>query len=294
MVHNVNLNALRVFAIAARYGNFLRAAEALNISHGDVSQRIKQLELDLGVALFERKARGVSLTPNGERYREAVEEALSILATAAADVERAGAPVILHLGASFASRWLMPRMKCFAANFPSVSVTTETHDELLQRNLARNEIAIWPAKTVNKTPGDQVMRLTELQFVAVCSPNLLRPDWPLDLETVLSLPLLQDSNRRWERLIASVGHCTRNSLLNFDRSALALEAAINGHGVAIAPTYLIADDLAAERLVEIWRNPDASGEYLFMSWMAQRMARNPVMQTVNWVLSEFGLEAVHL
>ncbi len=292
MVHNVNLNALRVFAIAARYGNFLRAAEVLNISHGAVSQRIKQLELDLGITLFERKARGVSLTPNGERYREAVEEALSILTTAAADLERVGAPVILHLGASFASRWLMPRMKRFAAQFPSVSLRTETHDELLPRNLGRNEIAIWPGKSIINAPGDKVMRLAELQFVAVCSPHLLRPDWPLDLETVLSLPLLQDSNRRWERLINSAGH-TRNSLLNFDRSALALEAAINGHGVAIAPTYMIDDDLAAERLVEIWRNPDTSGEYLFMSWAAQRTSRNPVIQTVNWILSEFGLEAAH-
>lgn len=293
MVHNVNLNALRVFAIAARCGSFLRAGEALNISHGAVSQRIKQLELDLGITLFERRARGVSLTPNGERYRDAVEEALSILATAAADLERAGASVVLHLGASFASRWFMPRMKRFTATFPGVSVTTETHDQLLQRNLARNEIAIWPGKSVIRAPGDQMMRLAELQFVAVCSPNLLRPDWPLDLETVLSLPLLQDSNRRWERLIDSVGHSERNSLLNFDRSALALEAAINGHGVAIAPTYLIADDLAAERLVEIWRNPDASGEYLFISWAAQITARNSVMQTVNWILSEFGVEAVH-
>lgn len=292
MRHNVNLNALRVFAIAARHSNFLRAAEELNISHGAVSQRIKQLELDLGITLFERKARGVSLTANGERYREAVEEALSILATAAADLDRVGAPVILHLGASFASRWLMPRMKRFAGQFPSVSVTTETHDELLQRNLGRNEIAIWPAKTINKAPGDQVTRLAELQFVAVCSPHLLRPDWPLDLKTVLSLPLLQDSNRRWERLIDSAGHSARHSLLNFDRSALALEAAINGHGVAIAPTYMIGDDLAADRLVEIWRNPDASGEYLFISWAAQGTARNPVIQTVNWILSEFGLEAV--
>lgn len=291
MVHNINLNALRVFAIAARYGNFLRAAEALNISHGAVSQRIKQLESDLGTILFERKARGVSLTPNGVRYRQAVEEALSILATATADLERTDAPVILHLGASFASKWLMPRMKRFATKFPSVSVTTETHEELLQRKLARNEIAIWPAKAVSRSPGDQVMRLAELEFVAVCSPSLLRPDWPLDLATVLSMPLLQDSHRRWERLSETVGHSGKNSLLNFDRSALALEAAINGHGVAIAPTYLTADDLAAGRLVEIWRNPDASGEYLFMSWQAQNTAHHPVMQTVNWILSEFDLAA---
>lgn len=292
MVQNVNLNALRVFAIAARCGNFQRAAEVLNISHGAVSQRIKQLELDLGVMLFERKARGVGLTPNGERYRDAVEKALSILATAGADLERAGGQVTLHLGASFASRWLMPRMRSFAVRFPDIAVTTEVHEELLQRNLGRNEIAIWPARMIDRASGHRVRRLAELQFVAVCSPHLLRPDRPLDIETLLSLPLLQDSHRRWERLIETAGHGARHSLLNFDRAALALDAAINGHGVTIAPTYMIEEDLAAGRLVEIWRSPDASGEYLFMSWAEQHGASRPVTQTVNWILSEFGLEAV--
>ena len=56
MTRSVNLNAVRVFAIAARHSNFQRAADVLSISHGAVSQRMKQLELDRGVALFERKA----------------------------------------------------------------------------------------------------------------------------------------------------------------------------------------------------------------------------------------------
>lgn len=290
MMQNVNLNAVRVFAIAARHGNFLRAAEELNISHGAVSQRIKQLELDLGVVLFDRKARGVTLTPNGARYHKAVEEALSLLTTARADLVRGSGQIKLHLGSSFASRWLMPRMKAFAIQFPDVSLSTDVHDRLLTRNLGRNEISIWPGPDMAENPAHHVRRLADLQLVAVCSPNLFRPDWPLDIETLLSFPLLQDGHRRWERLIDANGDQQRHSLLNFDRSALALDAAINGHGVAIAPTYMIGEDLDTHRLVEVWRSPQASGEYLFMSW-ARRHARDKhLKQTVNWVLLEFGVD----
>jgi len=75
----VNLNALRVFSVVASHGNLQRAAEDLNLSRGAVSQRIKQLEIELGVVLLVRGARGVSLTPEGERCHAAMEEALAIL-----------------------------------------------------------------------------------------------------------------------------------------------------------------------------------------------------------------------
>lgn len=291
LARDVNLNAVRIFAIAARHGNFQRAAEVLNISHGAISQRIKQLELDLGVALFERKARGVNLTPNGEKYRDAADKALSILATAGADLERNDNRVILHLGASFATKWLMPRMRRFASQFPELVIATEVHEELMPRNLGQSEIAIWPAKTPHNAPGNHVTSLTELQLIAVGSPDLGVPDCPMGFEAILSFPLLQDAHRRWERLISSTGYQAKNGLLNFDRSALALDAAINGHGIAIAPSYMIEGDLAAGRLIESWRNPESSGEYLFLSWAQQNSVSDPVNRTVNWILSEFGLPA---
>ena len=290
MSRNVNLNAVRIFAIVARHRSFQRAAEVLSISHGAVSQRIKQLEAELGVALFERQARGVRLTQNGERYRDAVDEALSILATASADLERGHSQVVLHLGPSFASRWLMPRLKRFTDQFPEVAITTEVHEEFLQRALGQNEIAIWPDRTPQHAPGHHVAHLTELQLVAVCSPRLPRPDGPLDFEAILSLPLLQDAHRRWERLSGSLGYQVSSGLLNFDRSALALDAAINGHGVAIAPIYMMADDVTSGRLVEIWREPESSGQHLFISWAEQHRADGPVSKTVNWILVEFGLQ----
>jgi LysR family glycine cleavage system transcriptional activator len=288
LTRNVNLNAARIFAIAASKGNFQRAAEALHVSHGAVSQRIRQLEDDLGVELFERQARGVRLTPNGEKYRLAVDEALSILAKANADLERGEGQVVLHLGPSFVSKWLMPRMKRFAGQFPDISLATEVHERPLQRGLGWNEIAIWPDSTAQHAPGDHVARLTELQLIAVCSPSLRRPEGRLNFETVLALPLLQDAHRRWERLIGTLGYQIKNGLLNFDRSALALDAAIAGHGVAIAPMYMMADDIELGRLVEVWREPESSGQHLFVSWAEQHRADGAVSKTVNWVLAEFG------
>ena len=85
----------------------------------------------------------------------------------------------------------------------------------------------------------------------------------MGLETLLTLPLLQDAHRRWEKLIQETGYGDTHKLLNFDRSALALDAAICGHGVAIAPTYMVENDLRSKKLVEIWVGPDPSDDGLY-------------------------------
>lgn len=288
MATNLNLNTLRVFAAAARHANFQRAAEELHLSHGAVSQRIKQLEGDLGVVLFERRPRGVALTAQGQTYFAAVEKALSILTTATADLQSVQSQIVIHLGSSFASKWLMPRMNTLKAQFPGISLTTEIHDELLNRALGRNEIAFWPSRNNSHSTADHLHRLCELQLVAVCSPNFLRPDWPVDTPTLLTYPLLQDAHHRWERLIKETAHPGPYNLLNFDRAALAIDAAIQGHGVAIAPTYMVEKDVAARKLVTIWHAPAPSGEYLFLSWGKHHAKNRIVTELVNWIKSEFG------
>ena len=284
----MNLNALRVFAVVARYGNLQHAADQLNLSRGAVSQRIKQLEIDLGVVLLKREARGVSLTPEGERCRAAVDDALATLETAFVGIKDAKDRITLHLGPSMATKWLMPRMAAFADTFPDTSLRTEVHDQRLSRNLGRNEIAIWPGKVPDPNPVDHIRHLTDIRLAAVCSPYFLRPDWPMGLETLLTLPLLQDAHQRWDRLIAAAGHQASHKLLNFDRSALALDAAIGGHGVAIAPTYMIENDIRAGQLVEIWFSPEPSEDHLFLSWSRDHLGQRRISRVVNWILAEFG------
>lgn len=286
---NVNLNALRVFSVVASHGNLKRAAEELNLSRGAVSQRIKQLEIELGVVLLVRAARGVSLTPEGELCHAAMKEALAILDTALVSMGEGGDSVTLHLGSSTATKWLMPRMDAFAAEFPTVSLTTQVHEQVLERGLGRNEIAIWPGKALDANPAHGSRRLTEIRLVAVCSPDFLRPDWPIGLETLLKLPLLQDAHRRWEKLIKTTGHGDTNKLLNFDRSALALDAAISGHGVAIAPTYMVEKDICEKKLVEIWVDPVPSDNGLYISWAKDHLGQTRIKRVVNWIVSEFEL-----
>lgn len=289
-MRHVNLNALRVFAVAARHGNLQRAADALGLSRGAVSQRIKGLERDLGTPLLVRGARGVSLTPAGERCRVAMDEALAIVETALVDVAGREGRITLHLGPSFATKWLMPRMARLRAAFPAISLATEIHDRVLDRDLGRGEIAVWPGTAPDPNPAHHTRHLAELRLAAVCSPDFLRPDWPMGPETLLTLPLLQDAHRRWERLSEATGQRPTHTPLNFDRSALALDAAANGHGVAIAPTTMIEADVRAGRLVEVWFPPEPSGERLFLSWAKDRGGGRHLRRVVGWMLAEFGQE----
>ncbi|MEO0402644.1 MAG: LysR family transcriptional regulator [Pseudomonadota bacterium] len=283
----VNLNALRLFSVAASHGNLQRAAEALNLSRGAVSQRIKQLEIDLGVVLLVRTARGVSLTPEGARCHAAVKEAMTILDTALVDIKQDSDRMTLHLGSSTATKWLMPRMEGFAATFPHISLTTQVHGQILPRNLGRNEIAIWPGAEMDKNPAHLCRHLTDIRLVAVCAPDFHRPDRVMDLETLLTLPLLQDAHRRWEKLIIATGQRDVGRLLNFERSALALDAAIGGYGVAIAPTYMIDHDLSKKRLVAVWTHPDPPSERVFISWSGVHSDARRVQRVVDWIEAEF-------
>jgi LysR family transcriptional regulator, glycine cleavage system transcriptional activator len=239
------------------------------------------------VVLLVRGARGVSLTPEGERCHAAVEEALAILDTALVSIGERVDRVTLHLGSSTATKWLMPRMDALAARFPTVSLTTQVHERILARSLGRNEIAIWPGSAHDKDPAHGSRRLTDIRLVAVCSPNFLRPDWPMGLKTLLTLPLLQDAHRRWEKLIQTTGCGDAHKLLNFDRSALALDAAIGGHGVAIAPTYMVGNDLRAKKLVKIWVDPDPSEDGLYISWSKVHLGQKRIKRIVDWIALEF-------
>ncbi|WP_339639444.1 LysR substrate-binding domain-containing protein [uncultured Sulfitobacter sp.] len=193
----------------------------------------------------------------------------------------------LHLGSSTATKWLMPRMDSFAAKFPNMSLTTQVHGQVLARSLGRNEIAIWPGKAHDKNAAHVSRRLADIRLIAVCSPDFLRPDWPMGLETLLTLPLLQYAHRRWEKLIHKTEYGDTHKLLNFDRSALVLDAAIGGHGIAIAPTYMVENDLRSKKLVNVWVDPDPSDDALYISWSKDYLGQTRIKRIVDWIASEF-------
>lgn len=285
----VNLNALRVFAMAARLGSFQDAAGALHISQGAVSQRIKALEESLGTRLFDREARGVTLTPAGAVYLGEIGDALAQIETATARLLQRDPPITFRVGPSFATRWLMPRLARFRAAHPDLSVTTEVQEAAVTQTLGRHELAILPGDLVPTAPSLETRALTRITLLAVCHPDLPRPSGPLELDQILALPLLQDARQRWVRLAASRPATPAPTLLNFDRSALVLDAARSGHGVALAPRHLLETALKTGELVALWRDPAPSEETLHLCWHRAHGTERGLRRVLDWVLAEFDL-----
>ncbi|MFZ5964048.1 hypothetical protein ACOXXX_13945 [Thalassococcus sp. BH17M4-6] len=77
-----------------------------------------------------------------------------------------------------------------------------------------------------------------------------------------------------------------HTLLNFDRSALALDAALGGHGVA--PTYMVEHDLRAKKQVELWADPDPSGDGLYISWSRDQLGQMRIKRNIDWIASGFA------
>src|SRR3979490_1532930 len=109
------LETLRVFEVACRHGSYSEAARELHVTHSAVSQRIRQLEVELGVTLFERQGNRMVLTPSGVRLLAGVNRAFSELSAALGGIKtrRTDAEVTVSLLAVMAARWLVPRLSRF-------------------------------------------------------------------------------------------------------------------------------------------------------------------------------------
>src|SRR6478672_13066716 len=109
------------FEVVARLGSISRAAEELNLTPSAVSHQITNLEAHVGRKLFERTVRGVELTPAGERYRQGLSGALTVIAHAAEDALSEGVEILrVQASPSFAGQWLMPRLPRFLSEHPDI------------------------------------------------------------------------------------------------------------------------------------------------------------------------------
>lgn len=260
----------------------------MNLSQGAISQRIKQLELELGVMLFEREPRGVSLTRAGQELAQTVEACLEMLDKTASQIQQLGNEVTVHVSPTIARKWLAPRLPVFSKKKPGLQLTIEASAQVLERPLHQNEIALRHGKTFRAGRGQQMQRLIELELVAVCSPDLPGIGAQPSLEKILASTLIQDSHRRWDKLLER--HCSQEILepLNFNSAALAIDAAINKQGIAIVPLMFVQDDIDAGHLREVWRDEQASGEYIFLIWSTQPVTSKSVSDVVHWIHHEFA------
>jgi len=255
----LQLNALRAFEAAARLSSFSEAAKELHVSHSTISHHVKGLEKAIGVPLFLRRNRRVTLTTAGEVLLPVLSTSFDTISATLETLRenRQQSALRLTVTPSFANKWLVPRLRRFQAASPGVEVMLQS--SLSLADFSRDKIDLGVRAGLGEWPGLKSELLMPIHMTPLCSPDLLEGsngiETPEDLRdfTLIHADVSHDSGveSEWGEWLASVGlhgiDCSHG--LSFHDPGLALQGAIDGLGIAMGYIELAAGDIAEGRLV---------------------------------------------
>ena len=250
------LNALRAFVTTAKHLSATKAAAELHVTLGAVSHQLRALEVFLGIELFVRGHRQLSLTEGGEQYFRAVFAAFDSIRSATSVIKQPGSRDLLKVRAytTFALRWLIPRLSSFYKANRSVELVLSTSNEPVDFMREPLDFAIRFGR--GQWPGATAEKLIPNTLTPVCSPSLAtrapavaKPSDLMDHVLLQSTwPERRDDWRAWLRA-EGIDGVEDFSFLYFESSALSYQAALEGQGFAMAQMALVQEDIAAGRLL---------------------------------------------
>ncbi|MEQ8652225.1 MAG: transcriptional regulator GcvA [Kiloniellales bacterium] len=250
------LNALKAFESAARHLSFTKAAVELNVTPAAVSHQVKSLEALLEVSLFRRLTRSLRLTDAGQAALPRLSQGFACLAEGVEQMRahRTSGVLTISVSPSFGAMWLVPRLERFRSRHPEIEIRLDGTDRLV--DLANDDVDVAIRYGPGGYKGLRVDRLFGQVNTPVCSPELLSDERPLDRPEDLRHHTLlhvdwKDAEASWRMWLLAAGardiDPTRGP--HFTMETMAVQAAIDGQGVALVGDILIADDLAAGRLL---------------------------------------------
>jgi LysR family transcriptional regulator, glycine cleavage system transcriptional activator len=259
MPRTPSLDALRVFVVAARHMSFTGAANELNLTQSAVSHRIRALEEELGLALFERLTRRLELTPRGRALAKKVEPAIDEIDRGVAELAASNdsGPLKVTMLPSVATHWLLPRLPRLLGQHQDLDVQVIADPRPLDLRAERIDLAVRFCRAPH--PDYAATRLMGDHVFPVCAPELARRSGPVaGIEALLALPLLHDSatigdgsGSDWRSWLAHHGKpdvpCQTGQY--FSDAAMLIDAALLGLGVALVRASLVADRLASGALI---------------------------------------------
>lgn len=291
------LNALRAFEVVARHLSMRRAAGELHVTPAAVSQQVKLLERHLGKKLLRRTSEGYILTESAEAGIADLRDGFDRLARAADKMVRSGRRILtVSVEPSLAATWLVSRLDRLKARHPDLDVLFQATSALA--DFDRDPIDVAVRYGAGNYPGLRAERFFDEEVFPVCSQRLLAGEPPLrtpdDLRqhTLLHLAWAPRTGEwpDWSSwlMAAGVTGIDTDRGLRFTEHAMALQAAAEGQGVALGSTALVADHLAAGRLVQpfVLTVPTRSGYYVV--YPEQRAHDPSILAFRDWILGEAG------
>ncbi len=253
------ISALRALEAAARLLNFTQAAQELNVTQSAISHQVRHLEEIWGLKLFDRRARQLALTRNGQALAPLVGRFLDRMAVTleALRNESQREPLRVNMLQSFAVKWLTPRLNRFHEAYPDLDVWISTSEDFMSFRKQQVDVAIRLGD--GDYPGLHTSFLLREYVFPVCTPEFVerygRPSTPQEL---LKYPLLlrmgEPAHPNWEHWFAKIGMAgvVLTEGPRFPDTNMALQAAMAGQGVALARSAHVGDDLAAGRLIKLF------------------------------------------
>ena len=290
------LSGFRTFESAARHLSFARAAEELRVTPAAVSHQVRTLEEYLGVRLFHRESRRLSLTDAGTALLPDLRVAFERLERAFERVRPAPErrTLTVTMPPSFASKWCVPRLDRFRAANPDIELRLDVNDRVVEFEDAGVDVAV--RYGMGNYPGLIAEKLCDEAVFPVCAPRvaarLARPN-DLAREELIHI----DGNSRfdpdfpnWASWLAAAGASGVDAErgMRFTLSTPAIEAAINGQGVLLGRSVVVVEDLATGRLTQPFALELPVRPAYYLVYPRAALRRSPVARLRDWMQSEFA------
>ncbi|AFH94814.1 TPA: transcriptional regulator GcvA [Providencia stuartii] len=289
------LNALRVFDAAARHLSFTKAAEELFVTQAAVSHQMKSLEDFLGLKLFRRRNRSLLLTEEGQSYYLDIKEIFSSIneATRKLQARSAKGALTVSLSPSFAIQWLVPRLSSFNQAYPGIDVRIQAVDREEDKLADDVDVAIFYGR--GNWSGLRTDRLYAEYLMPVCSPLLLTGAHQLKQpEDLVNHTLLHDSSRRdWQAYIRQL---ELHNIINvqqgpiFSHSAMVIQAAVHGQGVALTNNVMAKNEIDAGRLVCPFNEVLVSKNAFYLVCQENQADLGKIAAFRQWILTQAASE----
>ncbi|MFU1476953.1 LysR substrate-binding domain-containing protein [Roseovarius sp. C7] len=286
-----NLNGLRAFEAAGRHLTFRAAAEELGVTQGAVAQQVRQLEAVLGLALFDRLPKGLALSEAGRGYHGRVAGAFQELRAATAALRPEPGQVTISVTPSFAAKWLIPNMSGLAEAHPEIDLRILATEKLSSFHGGGIDLAVRQGQPPFGASLEARL-LFRQELIAVAAPGLLGAEGAdVSSAQLARLPKLRDAHGLWPAFLSQLGVAEDSGRgLGLSQTALAIDAARAGQGVALVSRFLVARDLADGSLLQVTDTVMRGAQDFYL--LAQRGRRSELVAAVmGWLVATAEAQA---
>ncbi|HEX8653916.1 MAG TPA: LysR substrate-binding domain-containing protein [Allosphingosinicella sp.] len=285
------LSAVKVFEAAARHENFTRAAAELGMTQAAVSYQIRLLEDRLGIPLFLRSKRRVTLSEAGRRAAPLVARAFDTLADAFGSVVSEDENVLaISTTQTFASNWIAPRLGAFQLARPELAVRLHTENRVIDFAREEIDVAIRSTSAVGEWPGLKSHFMFRLHSTPVAAPACREAYRIAAPEDLLRVPRLTPDDVWWSHWLRAAGLPVPDegatAGIRFDAQAMEGQAVLSGAGVAMLTPLFWRAELASGRLIQLFDAVSVSDTAYWLVYPEHRRNQAKIRAFRDWILAE--------